>query len=170
MIKTQSSRSALSANAASAIQFAIKSQDLSVLVSIPILCPKKYSYFLFFPVRKSITSVPVQQQCKPKPKSKNSSKVKNRTRVRKVSQVKIENRDFTSKQQYFQLILYQSLSYVMLHVHSTTRRIRSSNHRTIHSSNTQNIESDYKSFKIEHFIFISFSSVDFRISQCVYRF
>ena len=60
--------------------------------------------------------------------------------VQKVHQVKIENRRFSFKQQYFQLLFHQSPLYVMLHNHFTTRRISVFNHRTIDSFNNRNIE------------------------------
>ncbi len=53
---------------------------------------------------------------------------KNRTQVQKVHQVKIENRRFSFKQQYFQVLLRQSPPNVMLYGHFTTRLHRTYNH------------------------------------------
>ncbi len=104
---------------------------------------------------------------KPKPKSRNSSESKNRTQVQKVHQVKIENRRFSLKQQYFQVVLRQSPPNVMLYVHFTTRLHRTYNRRTIDSFNNRNIESDNKSVKIEHFQFIMSNHVQITVLSCV---
>ncbi len=104
---------------------------------------------------------------KPKPKSKSQSKVKIRTQVKKVHQVKIENRRFSFKQQYFQVVLRQSLPKIMVYVQFTTRRITQSNHRTIDSFNNRNLESDNKSVKIKHFRFIMLNCVCVAVLSCV---